>query len=293
MKMECKECGSSNFRIKAYRRKTNSYQCADCGTYCSHEKGVILSKKPKSRRAKYDEEADCLMAHSLSGNTLSNARNFSHNSIQGHHHSCSGVERYADKGNMRWAMSTGCLLDPHSPAARYAKGAVFKIPIMSTGMLIGGRMDTLVISDLHLPYQHPDAFEFLFALNEYFKFDLILNVGDIYDHHRGSYHESEPDAMGEEEEYDAAKKYAHELEQIFPQMVITEGNHDQVPKRKLKSAGLPQSVLADYNQMYGTGEGWEWNSEYWFDSAGAFPVVHPMVLGRHGRWDKVIMTVGK
>lgn len=234
---------------------------------------------------------DTLMVHSIGANTITNASRFSHNSIQGHHHASFGVERYADKGQLRWSMTVGCLLDPHSPAARYMSRQVLKRPVLGVGLLLGERSRKLIISDMHLPYQHKDAIDFLDALNNHYKFDTILNVGDLYDHHRGSYHESEVDALSEEEEYTLAKKYAHELQDIFPSMIITEGNHDCIPMRKAKTVGLSKDMIKDYNQMYGTADTWEWKQEHWFSADGTFPITHPMVLNKRGRWDKVILKV--
>lgn len=232
---------------------------------------------------------DTLMVHSISGSTHVNSQRFSHNSVQGHHHSLMGVERYADKGMLRWSMTVGCLLDPNSPAARYMQRAVLRRPILGVGLILGEQGNTLCISDMHLPYQHKDSFDFLDALNRKYHFCQVLNVGDLYDHHRGSYHEAEGDALGEEEEFRAARKAAHTLQSIFPSMVITEGNHDAIPQRKLKTVGLPSSVLSDYNKMYDTAYTWEWKKEHWFNSLGGFPVTHPMVLNRRGRWDGAIM----
>ena len=41
----------------------------------------------------------------------------------------------------------------------------------------------LVISDLHIPYHHPDAFKFLAALKKKYKPDLVVNIGDEIDQH--------------------------------------------------------------------------------------------------------------
>ena len=51
----------------------------------------------------------------------------------------------------------------------------------------------LVISDLHIPYHHPDAFAFLKALKTKYKFDHIVNIGDELDQHAISMHEHNPD----------------------------------------------------------------------------------------------------
>lgn len=233
---------------------------------------------------------DTLMAHAIGANLATNARNLSHNSIQGHYHSVFGEVRHADKRTLRWAMGVGCLMDPNSPAARYAKGQYNRRPILGAGMLLGGKESFLVIPDLHMPYHHGDAFDFLYELNQIHKFDHILNAGDLYDHHSGSYHESETDALNPEDEYSAAIKAAHDLQEIFPRMVITNGNHDKIPQRKLKTVGLPVSMLSDYNKLYDTEDTWKFVDEYWFDSKGSYPVTHPMVLNKRGRWDGDIMV---
>ena len=142
-----------------------------------------------------------------------------------------------------------------------------------------------------MPYQHPQAFDFLFQLNHVFKFDRILNVGDIYDNHAGSFHTSEPDALNAEDELEEAKVHAKVLQEIFPVMDITKGNHCKIPQRKAKEAGLPTSMLSDFNQIYGTGKGWRWHdNEYYFDTKGAYPFLHPMVLNNKGEWDGDIMV---
>jgi hypothetical protein len=213
------------------------------------------------------------------------------NSIQVHHHASFGVERFADDQMTRWSMTVGCLVDPSSPAVRYGNGAVMKRPILGCGMLLGGECPTLIISDLHCPYHHPDAFEFLYQLDRQFKFQRVLNVGDLIDHHAGSFHTSEPDALGPEEEYRAARDAALDLQSLFPEMVITQGNHDKIPMRKLKECGLPTSVLSNYNKMYELEDSWYWTDKYRFDSMGGYPVTHPMVLNKRGRWDKDILTM--
>ena len=234
---------------------------------------------------------DTLMAHSLSSSTLNNATKFSHHSIQGHHHSTQGIERFADKGKLRWSMSVGCLIDPDAPAARYGSKNVFKRPILGCGVLIGPKGGTLVVPDLHLPYQHADAFQFLQALDRRYRFKRILCVGDIFDHHRPSFHESESDAMNSEDEYTQAVEDSQKLQKMFPNMIITIGNHDAIPVRQAKAVGLPLGMLSDFNKVYGLKPTWKWVDQHWFDSWGSYPVVIPMVLRKNGRWDGNILSL--
>ena len=51
----------------------------------------------------------------------------------------------------------------------------------------------LVISDLHIPYQHTDSFEFLKAFKKEFKPDFIVNIGDLLDFHAINMHTHDPD----------------------------------------------------------------------------------------------------
>ena len=69
---------------------------------------------------------DTLMRHSISANTKNNAKGFSHNTIQGHHHTLFDIVYNADSLLLNWAMTVGCYLDPRSLAARYAKNNVLK-----------------------------------------------------------------------------------------------------------------------------------------------------------------------
>ena len=147
-------------------------------------------------------------------------------------------------------------MDIHSVAARYASGAVLKRAILGCGVVVSEtKSNRLVISDLHLPYHHRDAFDFLEAVSKEFDCEEILNTGDVIDNHQGSYHESEPDAPDAETEYELAKVFAMELEGLFPEMTITSGNHDRIPARKLKTVGLPSSMVGDYNAIYGLSGG--------------------------------------
>ena len=230
---------------------------------------------------------DTMVAHSITGVTLTNARTSSVNTIQGHYHSLFGIEYFGDTNVLRWSMTVGTLMDTHSPAARYSEGRILKRPILGCGMIESEQdeYNIMIIPDMHLPYVHKDAFNFLWSVYCSYYPELIICVGDMFDHHSGSYHESEPDAMNPTEEYKAAKKQAKQLEEMFPEMVVIKGNHDEIPRRKLKSAGLPQEMLRDYNMIYDLKGGWEWVKRFKFNSGGGNPKLIPMRLKGNGRWN--------
>ena len=83
-----------------------------------------------------ESDEGCLLVHSMGANTLSNARNHSHHSIQGHHHSRYGIEYFGDTNQLRWSMTVGCLIDMHHPAFNYAAKATLNRPIIGCSAII-------------------------------------------------------------------------------------------------------------------------------------------------------------
>lgn len=121
---------------------------------------------------------------------------------------------------------------------------------------------TLFISDTHVPYQHPDAFDFLCALHDYYDFNRIAHVGDIVDNHYPSFHELEPGCYGGSEEIERSREELKKLEEVFPKMIISNGNHDILAKRKANSAGIPLEWVSEPNRVYGLKGGWDWQPNH-------------------------------
>jgi predicted MPP superfamily phosphohydrolase len=115
----------------------------------------------------------------------------------------------------------------------------------------------LAISDLHAPYQHKDALRFLTALEKKYKFDLVVDEGDLGDFHNISFHKSDPLLLSAGDELIALQKFSAKLEKLFPEMIIIGSNHGDLPLRKMFDSGLPASMLRSYNEIYGVGKGWK------------------------------------
>jgi len=121
-----------------------------------------------------------------------------------------------------------------------------------------GYSRVLTISDLHCPWEHPDAFAFLKALKKKIKPDFVLNLGDEADAHALSMHDSDPDLMSAGDELIAAKKKLHKLEKIFPEMTLLHSNHSSLIYRRALKHGMPRAYLKNYNQFLDVGPGWKW-----------------------------------
>ena len=121
-----------------------------------------------------------------------------------------------------------------------------------------GYSSVLVISDLHAPWQHPDALEFLLSIKKKIKPDFVLNVGDECDAHALSMHDSDPDLPSAGDELKMAKKVIHDLEKIFPEMTLLHSNHSSLIYRRALKHGMPRAYLRNYNEFLEVGPGWQW-----------------------------------
>ncbi len=115
----------------------------------------------------------------------------------------------------------------------------------------------LAISDMHMPYEHPDAIPFLKAVKRKYEPQLTISVGDLGDHHDLSFHKSEPGLVKASQELSLLQNHCRELAKIFPKLLVTVGNHDEIPKRRLIHEGMPTELLKTYAEIYGVPKGWD------------------------------------
>jgi len=115
----------------------------------------------------------------------------------------------------------------------------------------------LVISDMHLPYQHKDSIKFLKEIKKEFKPDRIINIGDLLDFHAISMHEHNPDLYSAGMELDKAKEYIQQLKAIFPEVTEVDSNHSSLVYRRALKYGMSKQFLKPYGDFLGTRK-WKW-----------------------------------
>tara|TARA_A100001201_G_scaffold116016_1_gene99670 strand:- start:577 stop:1275 length:699 start_codon:yes stop_codon:yes gene_type:complete len=115
----------------------------------------------------------------------------------------------------------------------------------------------LVISDMHLPYQHKDAIKFLAEIKKEFKPDRVINIGDLLDFHAISMHTHDPDLASAGHELTIARKYVKELESIYPQVTEVDSNHSSLVYRRAIKYGMSREFLREYGEFLGTKK-WKW-----------------------------------
>ena len=125
----------------------------------------------------------------------------------------------------------------------------------------------LVISDLHIPYQHPDALSFLRKIKETFSPNLIVSIGDEIDGNQISFHDKDPDVcFSPSSELEESINQLSAFYELFPECYVLESNHGSLVYRRGKYAGLPRSVFKSYNEILNAPDGWKWVPELIIES---------------------------
>ena len=119
----------------------------------------------------------------------------------------------------------------------------------------------LIISDMHVPYQHKDAIKFLQYVKDKYKPTRVICIGDELDKHSLSFHDHDPDLPSAGDELRIGLPYIQQIKNMFPVMDILESNHGSLVYRKAKTNGIPRYYLKNYNDVLGVGKDWKWHFE--------------------------------
>lgn len=129
---------------------------------------------------------------------------------------------------------------------------------------IGDTSRVLCISDMHMPYQHPDTLEFLLAMKKTYEPTAVVCVGDEIDYHAMSFHDSDPDLMSAGHELEAAIQELSIVADLFPEMHLVDSNHGSMVYRKGKHHGIPRKCIRGYNEVLNAPDTWHWHNNLLF-----------------------------
>lgn len=119
----------------------------------------------------------------------------------------------------------------------------------------------LLISDMHMPYHHPDTLQFLGMLKERYNPTRVICLGDETDAHALSFHSHDPDLSSAGDELRRALPEIQKLYKMFPEMDLLDSNHGSLVWRKAKEHGIPRHYIKSYNDVLGVGKGWKWHDD--------------------------------
>jgi UDP-2,3-diacylglucosamine pyrophosphatase LpxH len=123
----------------------------------------------------------------------------------------------------------------------------------------------LFISDLQIPFEHPDALAFCKEVQKRYKIDedAVYCVGDELDLYHGSLHKKDPDAdLTPNQEFELAKIKLKEWYKAFPKMKLATSNHGLRWLRKAFEADIPSQILRPYRSLIEAPRGWVWKDRW-------------------------------
>ncbi len=136
--------------------------------------------------------------------------------------------------------------------------------LTDTGYVTGNgyydKENILVVGDLHAPFIKKGYLEFCINMREKYRCGTIVFIGDIIDNHYGSYHETDPDGDGGGVELLKAIEEVQKWHDVFPEAVVTVGNHDMIPNRKAFSSGTSKRWVKSIGEVLQT-SGWKYVEE--------------------------------
>jgi hypothetical protein len=116
----------------------------------------------------------------------------------------------------------------------------------------------LVIPDLHCPFEHPDALDFLKAVRDKYQTDTVVCLGDELDAHGFSTYPMDPDGMTAGKELKEGIEHLRPFYLAFPEVLVCESNHTIRPWKRAFEAGLPAAFLPTVSKILDAPDGWNW-----------------------------------
>jgi predicted phosphodiesterase len=106
-----------------------------------------------------------------------------------------------------------------------------------------------VISDPHLPFEHPDLLDFHRSLHQKMKPDAIVCMGDMMDQYALGKWARHPNANSVGDEIAFARAKAKVWFKAFPNLNILIGNHEKRIYKRGLEAGIPEEMLLGIPQL--------------------------------------------
>ena len=114
-----------------------------------------------------------------------------------------------------------------------------------------------IIGDTHLPFELEGYLDFCTETFEAWGVDTVVHIGDMFDNHSLSFHDSEPMLHNVLGEYESALERAGDWYRSFPEATLIVGNHDRIPARQLRKLGMEPSIfMRPIEDLFGMPEGW-------------------------------------
>lgn len=132
-------------------------------------------------------------------------------------------------------------------------------------------MTTLAVSDLHFPFAHADAIDFVADLYRSLKPDHVVLLGDEIDAHGWSRHDHDPDAPGSASELTLAVAEMKKLYKLFRGgrnrgvVNVCRSNHGERAARTAIPTGIPSTFIRTLREVLEAPYSWQWADRWLID----------------------------
>lgn len=148
-------------------------------------------------------------------------------------------------------------------AREYIQQSSFKLPQKKKFVNVRQKDSVvLAIPDLHCPFHHPDALDFLIYVRDKFNPTHVVCLGDEIDAHSFSRYMPDPDGHGPAKELELAIEALTPFYREFPEVLVCVSNHTIRPWKKGFDSGLPQSFLRSVETVLNAPDGWVWSDRH-------------------------------
>jgi predicted phosphodiesterase len=124
------------------------------------------------------------------------------------------------------------------------------------------KRQTLVFSDTHMPFNHPNYLQFLKDTYAKYNCGSVVCLGDLVDHHALSRHDSEGCAKSPYDELNMALAEVKKYVEAFPYVKMCKGNHDEIIVRQSKTLGIGERFLKTFSELYCIPDTWDIEEEH-------------------------------
>lgn len=117
----------------------------------------------------------------------------------------------------------------------------------------------LFIPDEHRPFQHPDADDFLEAVDGFYKPTRVVRAGDELDLQAMKFHPRNPNLPSPGDEMEAGIAALQRPYKLHPKCDILHSNHTSLAYRQAAQASISNHWLRSYREALEAPTGWRWH----------------------------------
>ena len=131
--------------------------------------------------------------------------------------------------------------------------------------LAKGKERVVVIPDLQIPYEHPDAFNFIATVVYETDATRVVCIGDEVDQMALSRFDPDPEGMGAGPELVKAIDHLQQWYSAFPDVQVATSNHTGRVQKAAFAAGIPEAYMRPIEEWMQAPEGWSWHDSFEID----------------------------